>query len=373
MEPRVLNPRKRADRASFIQFPFELYKDNPYWTPPFNWEMQLLFRKWLHPFYSHSDAEFIVVEEDGKVLGRIAVLYNQNYSKAVGIPSALFYYFDVVEDYQAAETLLNFAVEQARLHGVKRIFGPKGFLRSDGSGVLVEGFEHIPAYWMVYNYPYYDEYLKRFGFTKVVDYLSGTGDIDTFDTERFEKITNWAQKRNGFEVITFKNKLQMLMRIPEVEKVHTKAFASDQKVIPSTTREFLLMGIKMITIMRPEMQLLVEKDHEIIGFGFMYPNICRSLRETKGKLLPFGWIKILREYRHPVYLDCNGIGVLPQYQGLGANAAMYTKAVKFLKDNNIKGLEMIQAAETNFQSRSDMEQMKVHWFKTHRVYEYLVE
>jgi len=85
------------------------------------------------------------VEEGKETLGRIAVLMNENYCAAHNTRTAFFYYFESLDDNEAAGLLFNAAFEWAKSHGADQMLGPKGFLRSDGQGLLVEGFDVMPA------------------------------------------------------------------------------------------------------------------------------------------------------------------------------------------------------------------------------------
>ena len=49
------------------------------------------------------------------------------------------------------------------------VYGPKGLLQGDGIGLLVEGFDYVPAMGIAYNYPYYDTLVKQAGFVKKYD------------------------------------------------------------------------------------------------------------------------------------------------------------------------------------------------------------
>ena len=89
----------------------------------------------------------------------------------------------------------------------------------------------------------------------------------------------------------------------------------------------------------------------------------------KGKLWPMGWIHVLREQKRTNLLNINGLGILPKYQGLGANALLYTELDHTIRSNpRFTKAEIVQVDERNFMSKSDMERMGVVWNQTHRSY-----
>ena len=115
------------------------------------------------------------------------------------------------------------------------------------------------------------------------------------------------------------------------------------------------------------MKLIMHKD-EVAGFIVSYPNINRSLQRSKGKLFPFGWLLLLNEKKHPVILDINGVGLLPEYQGLGGNVLLYSEVDKVINSTRIKKAEIVQVDERNLRSFSDMKKMGIKFSKTHRTY-----
>ena len=152
MHTRIIDTHNRKDVRKFINLPFDLYKNCAQWVPPFISDMELVFNRSKHPFYQHSEADFILVESEGQILGRIAVLHNRNYSNYHHQPTAFFYFFDVIEDQQVSQSLFQAAFDWAEKRQLKFFYGPRGFLRSSGVGLLVDGFEYKPAIGIPYNY-----------------------------------------------------------------------------------------------------------------------------------------------------------------------------------------------------------------------------
>ena len=162
MNLKRINTENKSDTKKFINFPYTLYKDNKYWVPPFFSEMKAILNRNKHPFYKHSTAEFFIVEEGVDVLGRIAILKNNNFCKHHDKQVAFFYYFDCINDDNVSKKLFDAAAAWSKNNGVKEIYGPRGFTRSSGIGMLIEGHQYYPAIGIPYNFNYYGDLTEKY-------------------------------------------------------------------------------------------------------------------------------------------------------------------------------------------------------------------
>ena len=111
------------------------------------------------------------------------------------------------------------------------------------------------------------------------------------------------------------------------------------------------------------------KDDEPVGFLMAYPDISVALQKTKGKLFPFGWIKMLNEFKRTNWLNINGAGLLPEYRGSGGTAILYSELFKsVMETGQFKHAEVIQIGTENENMLRDLENFGVDFYKTHRTY-----
>ncbi|MDX1601157.1 MAG: hypothetical protein R3191_06555, partial [Anaerolineales bacterium] len=72
--------------------------------------------------------------------------------------------------------------------------------------------------------------------------------------------------------------------------------------------------------------------------------------------------------RRTTWLDVNGIGIVPEHQGIGANAVLYTELEKTVQDYDFEHADVVQIREENAKSMGDMQALGVSWYKRHRLY-----
>ncbi len=262
--------------------------------------------------------------------------------------------------------------EWASARGLDTIYGPKGLLGAFAGGVLVEGFDLRAALDVTYNYPYYDAYIKDSGYQPYRDTLSGhihrkaEGNVP-------ERVLQHLQTDGRTQLVSMpgtsspKQELAHASSLPS-ETCTAAPFVEIPGYYPMTDEEFAWMAEDLIQIADPGLITLVMKEDEIVGFVFAYPDISGGLQKAKGSLFPFGWWHILRAYKTTDWVILNGVGVLPEYQGRGANAVMYTELARMITDSQYWHADLVQVGTENTRSMNDQLTFGAEWVKTHRVY-----
>ncbi|MFN2145292.1 MAG: GNAT family N-acetyltransferase [Anaerolineales bacterium] len=370
MKIHLIDTTDKRDVNRFVDFPYKLYQNHPYYVPMLKAGQRKLLDKTQHPFFQHSEADFFIVEEDDEVLARICVMENTAYNSYQKEKAAFIGYFDVAENIEAARIIFRQVDEWASARGLDTIYGPKGLLGAFAGGVLVEGFDLRAALDVTYNYPYYDAYIKDSGYEPYRDTLSGhihrkaEGNVP----ERVLNISKRMAERSGFYARHFKSKQELRTIVAAIGDLHRRAFVEIPGYYPMTDEEFAWMAEDLIQIADPGLITLVMKDDEIVGFVFAYPDISGGLQKAKGSLFPFGWYHILRAYRTTDWVILNGVGVLPEYQGRGANAVMYVELARVVTDSQYWHADLVQVGTENTRSMNDQLTFGAEWVKTHRVY-----
>ncbi len=369
MKIRKINTHYKKDVKKFIQFPFDLYKDNPCWVPQLRGDTGKVLNKDKHPFYQHSEADFFLAEDNNRILGRIAAIANSRSNSANNLDTVFFYYYESINDSEVSGALFNEVINWTKERGHTQVYGPKGLLQGDGIGLLVDGFDYIPAVGIPYNFDYYDHLVKEAGFEKKFDYFSAYVDTKSGLSDKVRRVAEKVKKRSGFWVRKFETKEEIMSITPELRTVYNSAFGGSEGFSPVTEEEIVVIAERMLSVADPRLIKLVYKGDKIIGFLFSYPNICRGLQKTNGRLFPFGWFHIMREFKTTKYMDSNGIGILPEYQGLGPTAVIYTEIEKTFREFDFEFVETVQTREDNVASLGESSHFSMDWVKTHRVYQ----
>jgi len=365
-----LNSKSEIDR--FVQFPFDLYEGHPQWVPPFISDVRTMLNPEKHPYYEHSEAEFFIAEREGEVVGRIAALENKPFNKYHNKKDAEFYLFECINDQEVANALFDTVINWARERDLNKLVGPKGFGPLDGYGIQIEGFEHRQMMNMMnYNYPYYRDLVENLGFTKIVDFVSSYIQPQNFQLPpKVRKAAGIAKKRGSFTVVNFENKRELVKWAGRIGQAYNKAFVDNWEYYPLSQNEIDFVVKNVMTIVDPDLMKIITKNDEVVGFVFPFPDVSAAMQKNKGKLGPFAILRLLMEIKKTNWISFNGVGILPEYQGLGGNAIMYAELEKSMHTTDqFIHAELTQVAETAEQMRKDLKNLGVKFYKNHRVYQ----
>ncbi len=355
----------------FVELPYRLYKDCPQWVPPLYLDAYMYLNREKHPFHEHSDVDFFLAVRDGRDVGRIAAIENKPFNQYHHTKKADFYFFDCENDPEAATALFNTVFEWAKARGLNLVVGPKGMGPLDGYGVLVFGHEHRQTMTMLnYNYPYYQQLVEAQGFEKEVDFVSCFLPADKFQIpERVEKITRRVMERGGLKVKQFRNKKELVAWSSRIGKAYNDAFVNNWEYYPLTQREIDFVVSNIMTIADHRLIKIITHGEDVVGFLFAFHDVSAAMQRAHGKLFPCGLIDILLELKRTNTVSVNGMGILPEFQGHGGNAILYSEmGHTLLGFKQFTHVEMTQVAETTEQMRADLKNLNGVEYKNHRVY-----
>jgi len=365
-----LDTSDKSQARRFIDLQFRLYKGHPQWVPPIRMDMFDALNKEKYPFYEHSDADFFMAVRDGRDVGRIAAIVNNNYNAYHGTNHGQFYFFDCEDDSEAAAALFERLFEWLVEKDLDSVIGPKGFSVFDGYGMLENGYEHRQMMNMMnYNYPYYLKLAEENGLVKEVDFVSEYGKVKDFVMpERVHRIAERVQRRQNLRVLRFKNKRELKKWAPKIGYTYNNTFVENWEYVPLTDRELTFTIDNIMMVANPKLIKVIVHEDDVVGFLFGFPDISAAMQRFKGKLFPFGIVDLMIEMKRTNWIAGNGMGMLPKFQGRGGNALMYAEMEKTVGSMKFEHFELTQVAETAVQMRSDLETLGGIPYKNHRVF-----
>lgn len=320
----------KALLKQFIRFPLDLYKGCDKWVPAFEED------EWKslgpgNPSLAFCEKELFLALQGGKVVGRIAAIINHKANEKWKENTVRFGWIDFIEDFDVASALVKAVADWGKARGATRIKGPLGFSDMDREGMLVDGFENESPSTVIYNYPYYPEYLERMGFTKDADWTQRFIEI-TPEVPAMLEYASLVEKRYGLKLYRASTLTKMARRGREMFHVLNAAFAGLYEYTQLSEEQIDGYVKQYVPVLNKDMVAFVvnEKD-ELVGFTVTMPHISKGVRKAKGRIFPTGWIHILPQLspKRNHVAEALLIGVLPEYQAKGAVPLMF----KYLWEN----------------------------------------
>ena len=332
----------------FINFPLALYKDCDKWVPAFeDDEYKSLGPK--NPSLAFCERELFLAFRGKEVVGRVAAIINHNANKKWNENTVRFGWWDMVEDFDVARALVDKVEEWGKVRGATKIKGPLGFTDMDREGLLVEGFDQDSPFTVIYNHPYYAEYLERMGFRKDVDWTQRY--IDFSETlPPMMQYASLAEKRYGVHLYRARTLRQMARRGREMFHVLNDAFAGLYEYSKLTEEQIDGYVKQYVPVLNKDMvAFVVNEEDKLVAFAVTMPHISAGVRKAKGRLLPFGWMHILPQLNPKKNHIAEGllIGVLPEYQAKGAALLMLKYLHEYFIRLGIKRMLMNPQLEEN--------------------------
>jgi hypothetical protein len=368
MKIRSIDTSHARDVRRFVAMPFTLYRGSPTWVPPLERDVRRMLDRRRHPFYAHSDAAFLLAEQDGSPIGRLAVLDNRHYNEFNREATAFFYLFECSNDLPTAGALFEQAFEWAHNRGLTQVYGPKGFTALDGMGMLVRGFEHRPALGIPYNLDYYPALLEALGFEPAGDSLSGYLSRDTRLPDRLFEGAEIVRRRRGLQLARIESRSDLRAWVPRLRDLYNQSLGGTSGNVPLTEDEARTMGDQLLWFADPRLIKIVLKDDEPVGFLFAYPDISAALQRCRGRLFPVGWLDALLELRRTRWININGAGMTEKYRGLGGTAILFSEMARSVRQGRYQHADVVQIGAENDRMLRELRQIGIDFYKTHRMY-----
>lgn len=367
----------QAQLRAFITFPWKVYQDDPYWVPPLISERLKFLDPAHNPFFEHARVEYFLALRGDLVVGTIAAFTNQGYNEFHQVNVGYFGFFEVLDDQEAAQALLQRACQWARQAGHDSIIGPAQFSTNDELGLLIDGFDDTPRILMTHNPRYYQAFIEQAGFEKAIDLWAYAINAEDFEQQIPEKLLRVVEKvqQRGRYVVRKPDMRRWDEEVAIVKKVYNTSWERNWGFVPFTDAELEKLAHELKQIIDPDLAVVVEKDGEPIGFALCLPDVNQALHKAyPHPRVPEIWtmLKLLWYWKvrgRLKWLRVFALGVLPEYRGKGVDALMYLATAREAAGKGYQMAEMSWILENNVMMNRTAEMLGGRVYRTYRMYE----
>ena len=285
----------KADRKAFVDFAWEVYKDDPNWVPPLKDEVHGLLDPKKNPWFGHGRAQLWLAERGGRVVGRISAQVDDLVQVHMEPGTGQWGMFEAL-DGEAAAALIATAEDWLRGEGMTKALGPISISIWDEPGLLIEGFNEPPLVMMGHHRPEYRAWVEAAGYGKAKDLHTFELDIRIDMNPVIDRLIRAGEKNSRIRIRDVdKSKFDQEAAI--ILDILNDAWSDNWGFVPLTDAEIAYAGKKLKPIIVEDLVKIAEVDGEPVAFMITMPDLNEMIRDLDGKLFPFGWAKLLWRLR----------------------------------------------------------------------------
>lgn len=359
----------KKDLRDFIFLPEKVHKDEPNWLPPIYMDEWELYDKKKNKSYQYADALLLLAYRDGKPVGRIMGIINNRYNTIHNEKNGRFCFMECYNDKEVFHTLLIKVEEWAEKNGMVSMIGPLGFSDKDPQGFQTEGFEYPQFMTSANNSQYMPELMAAEGYEKKVDLVNYLGKLPEKFPLIYDKVLTRFGNSNEYKIVEFKSKKELKPYIIDVLELMNETFAEIYGFVPLNDKEKTDFAARYLPILDSKFVKILESKGKLIGFAIGLPDFSNGIRKAKGKLLPFGIIKILLDSRRSKKLLMMLGGVKKDFRGKGLEVLMGVKILQSGIKHKMNMIDSHLVLEDNTKMRAEYERIGCEVVKKFRIYQ----
>ncbi|AXT50023.1 GTP cyclohydrolase [Aquimarina sp. BL5] len=338
----------KADLTIFVKFPFELYKDSPYYVPSIIKEELDVMNPKKNPVFKNAVAKYFLAYRNDKIVGRIAAIINWIEVKEQQKSKVRFGWFDVIDDIEVTKALLAKVAEFGKQHSLEYMEGPVGFSNMDKAGILIKGFEELNTMITWYNYPYYQKHMEQLGFEDAATWVEYKIKVPTETREKVIKFAKIIKERYQLQLLKFKKSKELLKYADDMFDLLNKTYSSLQTFVPIQQYQIEMYKKKYLPYLNPEyITCIADNTGKLIAFSIVMPSFSKALKKMNGKIYPLKFLHILKAQRRNDTAAFYLIGVDPEYQNKGVTALIFKEMNETFIRNGIEMVETNPELEEN--------------------------
>ncbi|MFH1619252.1 MAG: hypothetical protein ABIG11_05040 [bacterium] len=351
----------------FVEFPYSFYVYDPQWVPQLKKDFLHLLDI-SHPFWKHAERKLFMAYRGRKPAGTAAAIVNRAHNSFQSEKCGFFGFFETENDPAVSRALLSACEKWLKEKGMEIMRGPMSPSTNEVCGMLLEGFDSLPAMMMPYNPPYYLKLMEDYGLAKAMDLLAYRRYSAEAVPERFEKIIS-RMNRDGKARIRFADVKRLDRELATLKEIYNDAWEKNWGFVPMTDDEIDDMAAGIRPILRPEHLFFAEIDGVPAGFTLILPDVNMALAGTKGRLTPFNIIPFLLRMRRISRGRLMALGVKKDYRNRGMELLLIKQSIMSSRKLGWEYGELSWILENNEKTNRIIELAGGKVYKKYRIYE----
>lgn len=369
---RLVNNKR--DHRAFVQLPHVVFAQDSAWIAPLNFERSQHISSRHNPFFEHGRAQLFLANMNGQTVGRISAQVDDLRLARYQDSTGMFGFLDGIDDPHVFSALFKAAENWLEAEGMTRVIGPFSFSINEETGLLVEGFEHPPSVMMGHAAPYYQTHVEAAGYQKIKDVLAYDFDNSRELPRGLAGMLAKVHATGDLEVRPLSKKY-LDRDLAILIDIFNDAWSENWGFTPLSAAEIHKLGQDLKMLVEEEFIAFASYRGEPAAMAVTLPDINRAARGLNGKLLPFGWAKLLLrlKFSPPEAVRLPLMGVRKKFHGTPVGSALAMSVIDAIRTYHVKRgtrrAELSWILEDNLATRRMIEAIGGTAYKTYRIFE----
>ena len=306
MSDLIIRPvSSKQERKAFVDFVWEVYKDDPAWIPPLKTEVHALLDPKKNPWFGHGRAALFLATRAGRIVGRISAQVDDLVQVHMESGLGQWGLFEAL-DGDVAAALIAHAEQWLRAEGMTKAHGPISISIWDEPGLLIDGFDQPPMVMMGHHRPAYRGWIEAAGYVKAKDLYTYELDIRIDMVPVIDRLIKAGEKNPRIRIRKV-DKSKFASEAAIIMGLLNDAWSDNWGFVPLTEAEIAYAGKKLKPIIFEDLVRIAEvatgpeadAKFEPAAFMITIPDVNEMIADLNGRLFPFGWAKLLWRLRNP--------------------------------------------------------------------------
>ena len=369
---KVIKVQSKKEMKMFISFPHTLYQKYDNYVPDLDSDVEGFFNPKKNRNLAYADVQPFLAMRDGEVVGRIAGVVSHKSNSTWNKRIVRFTYIEFIDDLDVSKALLDTVAEWGKSFGMNEIQGPMGIIDFDKEGMLIEDFDLPGCFMEFWNPPYYKSHMEQLGFKKGADWLQIRFEVPEQIPPRFQRVADYSKQEFGVHVVRKTKKEITQGYSHKIFKLLNESFAQLYGFAPFSEEQAEEVLARFLPFLDMDMVPIVEDNKgELVGIAVTCRDFSDGIKNTHGKLLPFGWLHLLKAIKlgKQDKAQLMIIGIRPDMQGMGVNATIFAHLIPVYHKLGIKWCETNPQLDTNVRELSQWKPLNPKTVKRRRCWQ----
>ena len=365
MAIKIIQVKSGREKSEFLNFPRKLHKASKDWEGPKIGIDIDLFDANYNPYLIKSVIKLFIAQTNGKTVGRIAVIVDQNYinqkKEAVGLIS----FFDCFDEQLVASALFNTASNWLREQKMVRMAGPIFPSPDIQNGLLIDGFDFDPYHTTAWNPPYYAKLYETSNFLKTADYQTWS----SFEQQKDEPLIPVSNDNTSLRFLSY-SKYGNSKPLPDNIWETVNSVQSSQKEQRNLNPDELRYYKRSFNRFNKLLQVSIAMNEtKPVGVAIISSYLLPAHMESKNYIFPLNRVKFFMSNVKRKIGRLQLFQMDKSHSEFNFRRALLAEVINSSRNNKITVQEISDIRDDDVELQNLLQKADFQKYKTHRIFQ----